>query len=299
MYESKVYAESPRRIQEAMISTRARLRRVLREGHNVRVLLRDAVERERWSISELATFQWRQLQDVLRHARANVPFYSSKIPDVESFRDQENSARLMHSLPTLTKADIVRAGTDLLAKGWRFPGFRGGTSGTTGTPTTIYQNLRSVRREAAFVARQLLWTGVLAHERRAWIRGDLIVPAEVMTEPYWRVNRAERTLMMSSYHLSNQSAHEYLTALEQFAPSLIQAYPSSVGFLARYLEARGRYYGGPPLRGIVTSSETLTNHDRRTVETRFGCRVFDWYGSFERVAAIGTCESGAYHLLSQ
>src|SRR5690606_28221227 len=34
------------------------------------------------------------------------------------------------------------------------------------------------------------------------------------------------------------------------------------------------------------------------IEERFGCRVFDWYGQNERVAAIGTCEQGRYHLMS-
>jgi phenylacetate-CoA ligase len=52
------------------------------------------------------------------------------------------------------------------------------------------------------------------------------------------------------------------------------------------------------LRGIVTSSETLSDIQRREIESAFACRVFDWYGQFERVAAIGTCERGRHHLLT-
>jgi phenylacetate-CoA ligase len=37
---------------------------------------------------------------------------------------------------------------------------------------------------------------------------------------------------------------------------------------------------------------------RAAVEQAFGVRVFDWYGQSERVAAIGSCEHGRYHLLS-
>jgi phenylacetate-CoA ligase len=62
--------------------------------------------------------------------------------------------------------------------------------------------------------------------------------------------------------------------------------------------AAGVSYGGRALRGIVTSSETLDATTRRQIERAFGCRVFDWYGQGERVAAIGTCEHGRHHLLS-
>jgi phenylacetate-CoA ligase len=104
-------------------------------------------------------------------------------------------------------------------------------------------------------------------------------------------------LMLSSYHLSDASAGAYLDALAAFDPVVIQAYPSSAGFLATWLLDAGARYRGRALRGIVTSSETLEAGRRREIEQAFGCRVFDWYGQFERVAAIGTCEHGRYHLL--
>jgi phenylacetate-CoA ligase len=105
-------------------------------------------------------------------------------------------------------------------------------------------------------------------------------------------------LMMSSYHLSEQTAPSYLRALADFQPTMIQAYPSSVGFLARYLSSRDQYFESRTLRSIVTSSETLSDEDRHVVQERFRCRVFDWYGAFERVAAIGTCQVGTYHILT-
>jgi phenylacetate-CoA ligase len=49
---------------------------------------------------------------------------------------------------------------------------------------------------------------------------------------------------------------------------------------------------------VMTSSETLEPDVRAAVEQAFGVRVFDWYGQAERVAAIGTCEYGRYHVLT-
>jgi len=78
---------------------------------------------------------------------------------------------------------------------------------------------------------------------------------------------------------------------------IIQAYPSSVVTLAKYLEIHDRYYPGK-LKSIITSSERLTQADRALIEARFKCKVFDWYGMFERVAAIANCEYGRYHILT-
>jgi phenylacetate-CoA ligase len=105
-------------------------------------------------------------------------------------------------------------------------------------------------------------------------------------------------LMLSSYHLSESSAAAYVEALAAFGPAVIQAYPSSIGFIANWLDSHGRDYAGPPLRGIVTSSEAMSDEQVACIERRFGCRVFDWYGQFERVAAVGTCEHGGRHLIS-
>jgi phenylacetate-CoA ligase len=130
------------------------------------------------------------------------------------------------------------------------------------------------------------------------MRSDMIVPTAQRRPPYWRVNRAENMLMLSSFHLSESAALAYLDSLAKFDPVVIQAYPSSIGFLATWMLSAGFRYRGSSLRGIVTSSETLSDAQRREIEGAFGCRVFDWYGLNERVAAIGTCERGRYHLMA-
>jgi phenylacetate-CoA ligase len=103
---------------------------------------------------------------------------------------------------------------------------------------------------------------------------------------------------MSSYHLSSETIGRYIDALESFDPVVIHAYPSSIGALAGWLNAAGRRYRGAALLGVMTSSETLEPDVRAAVEQAFGVKVFDWYGQSERVAAIGTCEHGRYHVMT-
>lgn len=167
------------------------------------------------------------------------------------------------------------------------------TSGTSGSPLTLVQSLGAVIREEAFIQRQLHWIGWRPGQRRVWIRGDI-----VRGEHFWRRDRPANMLVMSSYHLSNESIGAYVAALEAFDPVVIQAYPSSAGAIANWLQAAGRRYAGRALRGVMTSSETLAPAVRAAIGRSFGVPVFDWYGQAERVAAIGTCEQGRYHLLT-
>ena len=172
------------------------------------------------------------------------------------------------------------------------------TSGTSGSPLSLVQSLGAVIREEAFLQRQLHWTGWRPGQKRAWIRGDIVCAARPADGRYWCHDLAGRMLMMSSYHLSNDTIGAYVGALERHDPVLIHAYPSSIALLAAWLERGGRRYGAASLRGVLTSSETLEPHVRASVERSFGVRVFDWYGQAERVAAIGTCERGSYHVLT-
>lgn len=172
------------------------------------------------------------------------------------------------------------------------------TSGTSGSPLTLVQSLGTVIREEGFVYRQLRWIGWQPGQRRAWIRGDIVCDDNPADGRYWCRDWVGNMLMMSSYHLSNATIGAYVAALERFDPVVIHAYPSSIAALANWLNAAGRTYQGKRLRGVMTSSETLEPEVRAAVTRAFGVVVFDWYGQAERVSAIGTCEQGRYHLLT-
>jgi phenylacetate-CoA ligase len=209
-------------------------------------------------------------------------------------------ARLAPGSPMLTKADVRRHPERLVRPrgpgSWIRTTIR--TSGTSGSPLTIVQSLGNLVREEGFVYRQLRWIGWRLGQRRAWIRGDIVCPDHPRDGRYWCRDWVGNMLMMSSYHLSNETIGRYVDALEDFDPVVIHAYPSSIAALAAWLNAAGRSYRGYALRGVMTSSETLEPAVRAAVERAFGVRVFDWYGQAERVAAIGTCEEGRYHVLT-
>lgn len=281
-----------------MISLRASLRNAVREGRRFRSVIAE-IERTQWlSEAALRELQWEKTRALLSHAAKHVAYYQESFRaagiDVTSIRTLDD----VKLLPLLVKAVVARRGRDLIARNISGPRFRINTSGTSGTPLVIFQNANAIIRENAFIWRQLTWAGFSRGQRRAWIRGDMIVPVDQNEAPLWRFNRSDNMLMMSSYHLSEPNAASYLAALQDFDPVLIQAYPSSIAYLARYLESSGRWYEGKSLRAIVTTSETLTREDRDITEARFGSSVFEHYGNAERVAMIQTCERGGRHISS-
>ncbi len=214
--------------------------------------------------------------------------------------DGDRLARLVPGTPVLTKADVRRDPGRLVRP--RGPGSwirtTIKTSGTSGSPLTIVQSVGNLVREEGFVYRQLRWIGWRPGQRRAWIRGDIVCADHPRDGRYWCRDWVGNMLMMSSYHLSNDTIGRYVDALELYDPVVIHAYPSSIAALAAWLNAAGRVYRGRALRGVMTSSETLEPDVRAAVEKAFGTRVYDWYGQAERVAAIGTCERGSYHVLT-
>jgi phenylacetate-CoA ligase len=298
MFTSALYARSPVWLQERLISGRARIRAVLREGPAFREALQQALTRDTWSQSELEEYQVQRLREILSFAEKHVPHYRNEFARAGIRVSDLDLPADVSRLPLTSKSTILVSGAELLSERFTFPRIKGSTSGTTGTPVTILQDLDAVIAEHAFLARQLAWAGYRDKERQAWIRGDMITPANTMTGPFWRLNRAENMLMASSYHLSDQTAEAYLQALSDFDPSTIQAYPSSIAFLARALRSRKQTFNSRRLRSIITSSESLTDEARELVQDTFRCPVFDWYGAFERVAAIGTCDKGSYHILT-
>lgn len=286
MFTSSLYVKAPIWLQNIMLSVRALSRKMVRENGEMRAVLKE-IQANEFSRTHLGDYQQDKLQNTLANARNHVPFYQNL--DLLNLE--------LEAFPYLDKAVLRHDHEQFISQNKPSVVVKGATSGTTGTPLIILQDMNSVIREQAFVERQLAWAGYRKGDKRAWIRGDMVVPLSQKQGSFWRYSWFEQMIVLSSFHLTSQTIPSYLQAMVDFGVEVIQAYPSSITTLARYLEAKQSYYPAK-LKSIITSSESLSAEDRQVIETRFGCKVFDWYGLFERVAAIGQCEHGRYHLLS-
>ncbi|MEY8251034.1 MAG: phenylacetate--CoA ligase family protein, partial [Colwellia sp.] len=275
--------KQPILFQSLFISIRALVRKLIRETKQTKALIKQ-LERNEKNDCFLKKYSESQLDSTLKGAIINTSFYSGNQPNITAF-------------DFITKATLQKEAHQFLNVKYHGPVVKGSTSGTTGSPLSIPQNIESVLREQAFISRYLKWAGFKEGDRRAWIRGDVIVPIEQKQAPFWRYSYFEDMIMLSSFHMSFDVLPQYIQAMVDYNVDIIQALPSSIVTLAKYLESKNEYYPAT-LKSIITSSESLSKDDKKLVEKRFKCTVFDWYGLFERVAAIGSCEHGRYHILT-
>ena len=84
----------------------------------------------------------------------------------------------------------------------------------------------------------------------------------------------------------------YVEKIKKFQPFDLYAYPSTAYLLANFCN---RNNVDLRFSCVFTSSEMLFDHQKEEIKKAFRCRIFDWYGSAERVSAIAHCENENYH----
>ncbi len=261
---------------------------------------REQLEQQQWlAPDQIAAWQDERLRAIVAHAYEHVPYYRRIFDERKLTPADVRTAADLGKLPLLTKADIRQHFDDLRSR--TVPAARlktGHTSGTTGTPLTVGYDDDTVWMTYAVFDRHYQWAGAsLANrpDRIAVARGNVIVPLAQRRPPFWRMNRAQNQLMLSSFHLSKANLPAYFEALREFKPAVMDGYPSTLYVLAKYLQNRGETF---PVRTVISSSETLYDFQRAVIEERFCCRMFDYYAAAERVVFSGECDKHEGHHVS-
>lgn len=294
-----IYRLSPVALQNALLSAFSwRLNRQRFGGRfpEYRTLLEQS---QWWDPSRMRAWQAERLRRLLAHAYENVPYYRDAFRrhgyDPARFQGLED----LEKLPVLSRDIVKHRGNELIARGAKGALTEGHTSGTTGSPITIFYDEDTVAMNYAVMDRQYRWAGLRLDadgDRVAVLRGNVIVPLEQKRPPYWRRNRALNQLICSSFHLSPENLGAYLAALREFRPAVLDGYPSSLFVMAKLLLNRDERM---PLKAAITSSETLYDFQREAIEAAFECRVFDYYAAAERVIFSVECDHHTGHHLCE
>jgi len=259
---------------------------------------RRQLARTQWlSKQQLSQLQLKLLKRLIQHCYHTVPYYKKwmddhgiKVQDI----DRLNNIELF---PILTKQDILKAGDSIISS--RYPRWMTRTAytgGTTGTPMQLRRDIFSIANEHAFLRRQWDWAGIGLWDRCAYLTGRRIAKPDEKRSPLYAYDPIMKELILSTYHLSANTAKEYARVIRDYGTKAIVGYPSAVCLLARTcLDSEINI----KVRSVLTSSETLTETMRNTIAKAFDCRIFDFYGSAERVCYIHTCEQGRYHVIPE
>ncbi len=267
---------------------------LLRQGGTFRKILKSLNESQYYSAEQLEALQNRKLTALVEHCYKNVPYYTELFDTLKLSPDDIRTKADLMKLPYLDKQIVKKNYNQLIARNRsRLFSTTAETSGTTGTPSKFLRDFYSVNFENAALWRFREAVGG-NRTRRVVLRGDIIVPVEQDAPPFWKEYPLNKELYLSSYHINAENAEHYYREMVEFGAETIYAFPSSVYLLAKYFSAIGKKLG---LKAIFTSSENISDWQRKVIEEVFMCKVYDWYGQVERVSAVGQCEKGTYHII--
>lgn len=267
-----------------------RLRR-FRYGPETPRLVEEALEREAWSAAAWRRYQDEHLGRLLERAVTRVPYYR------ELWRGRPRAEwEELENWPVLEKETVRQNPRAFLAEDCQLRRMvEEHTSGSTGTPLTLWWSRETARRWYALVeARLRLWHGVSRRDRWAILGGQLVASAEATRPPFWVWNAALRQLYLSSYHLAPAHVAAYLGAIARHRVVYLMGYPSAMAALARLTQDAG--LEAPRLRVALSNAEPLDERQRGAIEAVFGGPVRDSYGNAELAAAASECASGTLHL---
>ena len=261
------------------------------------------LERSQWlPAQDLQELQRRQLDALLAHVWANVPWYHPRLRAAGIAPGRPLDLRAWRSLQPLTRREIQDAGAGLHSD--RMPPEHGAvsstrTSGSTGEPVEV---LRSGLD-------QLLWRAVTLRDH-AWHRRDLSgtlcsIRAGIARTPDGAWRSGWGTATDALFDTGPSAALPIDTDLEAQArwlgernPHYLLIYPTVLAALLERLQS-GRVEL-PRLREVRTIGEVLPDATRALCRKVLGVPVTDLYSSNEVGNIALQCPmSGLYHVQSE
>lgn len=253
-------------------------------------------ESQWWSKEKLEEYQMRELEKLLKHSYENVPYYRRvfdekglKSKDIQDFND-------LKKLPYLTKDEFKKnfEKGEIIVKNINLSKLSmSHTSGTTGKPLQFYQNKDMGAKEWAFICHQWSRVGYKPGDKRIEIRGAVNKKKPIILDKLGNI------LRFSPIIENKEKAKLYLKKIEEFKAEFLHGYPGAIASFA-FLIKQYKLKINFELKAILFASEIAYEWEREIVKQVFNCRIFDFYGSSERVVLAAECEkTQIYHCLPQ
>ena len=242
--------------------------------------------------------QEKHIKDLLLHAYKNVPYYHRIFEEIGVVNDGAVALSDFDKIPILTK-EIMREhheeliSNDYMTRKWYY----NSSGGSTGEPTRFIQDAyydKWINATSKYYFRDLLGVDVTNFKRviltgseRDLFTGGIGLKAKVGN---WLTN----TVLLNSFRMTEEDMKHYIKSINSYKPELIKGYAGSLYELCRYAERKDMVIYAPKI--IISIAETLSDEMRQKIETVFGIKLYDFYGSRETAAIAGECRYGLMHI---
>lgn len=231
---------------------------------------------ERMSRDELEALQLVRLQETVRHAYRNVPFYTEKFDGVGVHPDDIRELGDLAKLPFTTKEDLrLHYPFGLFAVPRAEVARIHASSGTTGQPTVVGYTKSDLDDWGMLVARSLRAAGIrpgqMVHNAYGYglFTGGLGAHAGI-----------ER-LGCTVVPMSGGNTAKQVQLIQDFEPDAILCTPTYLLTIIDALAASGMDPRESSLAVAVLGAEPWTNEMRATIEGSLGIDALDIYGLSE------------------
>lgn len=285
------YIGSPQWVKSSIGFLYAALPTTLRRGADYRRYLDEATLNERIALNSLCNDK---LRTALRWAIETVPYYA---PYRALLGELAQPQAVLAQLPLVSKgdfkADLDQFVSSAVPPSRRLTTF---TGGSTANPMKFYLHKGVSRfKEYAFIETFQRRVGLEPQATVLAMRGRTVPTASRPGGRIWMYEPIKRQLIVSCDHLEPSHLPEYVEAMRRWRPRFIEAYPSALMPLARWLsDGRNADVVGP-IEGILLYSENVYPYQMELFQRVFKCPILSHYGHSERVAMAATMPDDTRH----
>lgn len=249
------------------------------------------------SPASLETLRLAMLRRLLLHAQAKVPYYREMFRREDFHPDDLRSPDDLAQLPILTKDMVRERKNELLREDVSLdnlqPHFSGGS---TGVPLAFHREPQYADYAAAGTYRNLAQCGWKPGEFVAYFWGWDDRLASMSPIVFEMRQRLRRFYQFDPFQSGAAEMDLWIRKWQRLPFTVAYGYTSTMARFAEHVRARG--YQPPPLKGVFCTAEKLHPPQRAVLESVFGCKVYDCYGSSEIQNISTECSSGNMHINS-
>lgn len=244
--------------------------------------------------------QTKYLTRLLLHAYNNVEYYKPLLDKTGVVKQGAINLQQFSKLPIMTK-EVLKTNFDQLiskditTRDW----YNNSTGGSTGVPTKFIHDREYAKwsnvANAFYFKHFLNMNDISSRKVILWgsdkdlFQGTIGWKAKIL-------NFLTNTTLLNSFKMQNEDLKTYLYKINKYKPNIIKGYAGSLYEFGRYLErTKGQIH---KTKAIISEAENLTPEMRKSIESNFGAKVYNNYGSREAGPIAGECKNGNLHIFS-
>ena len=245
----------------------------------------------------LNNFVTQKRNELFLHAYTHTKYYKKVFDHIGLIKNNTVDPSRIPEIPLLTKEIIRTHHQDLISDDYQTrKWFYRSSGGSTAEPIRImkddvyrkwgsaanyfyYRNMLNI--EEPTVKKIILWGA-----GRDIFTGTTGFNAKVRN---WFFNR----IFLNSLKMTEMDIENYIHTINSFRPEIIRGYAGSLFEVCRYAERKKISIHRPKI--VVSQAENLTDAMRNVIESNFGTKVYNVYGSREISNLAGECNDGLLH----